>query len=106
MLEEMMSPHQAREDTPLRPPEHALCPDRATLDRFLGQRLGFMAPQYHRVAATFELLPAWLWFLERGTLIDASLRVKTLDELKKLQGDLDKLWGELDEYPALKEFLD
>jgi hypothetical protein len=106
MLEEMMSPRRARREPPLRPPEHPLCPDRATLDTFLAKRLDFMAPQYHRVAATFGLVPAWLRFLERGTLIEPSLRTKTLDDLEHLHGDLSKLWGELHEYPALKESLE
>ena len=97
-----MSPRPARREPPPKPPEHALCPDRATLDPFLAQLLHFMAPQYHRVAATFELVPAWLRFLEGRKLIDSLRRTHTLNDLESLRSDLRKICDGLHEYPALK----
>lgn len=73
-------------------PEHLLCPDRATLDRFLAQLLGFINPQWYKAAAMFELLPAWLRFLESRELIDAEQRLKTYQEIEKLIPAMHRIW--------------
>src|SRR5262249_1629197 len=65
-------------------PPHPLCPDRATLDHFIGGMLGFISPQYYDAAATLELVPAWLRFLERHELLTAERRALGLNELRKL----------------------
>jgi SEC-C motif-containing protein len=70
--------------------EHLLCPDRERLDMFLAENLQFLNHQPHKVAATLELIPAWMRFLETQRLLDASLRKETLVSLKPLTGYLLK----------------
>ena len=62
-------------------PLHPLCPDSQRLDKFLAQLLDFIAPRQHSAAATMELMPVWLQFLEAEGLLDASLRKEILLEL-------------------------
>jgi len=76
-------------------PVHLLCPDRDTLDRFLIGLLNFLGSQPYRAAALFEMLPAWLRFLEARELIDADQRVRTLRELDGMVPDLIEI---LDDY--------
>jgi hypothetical protein len=71
--------------------DHLLCPDRETLDRYLGGLLQFINPQHYKATATFELVPAWLRFLESRQLIDDEQRAKTLLELRPLSNDLLKV---------------
>ena len=68
--------------------DHILCPDLSTLDRFFGQLLNFLNPQYYKVTATFELIPAWLRFLESLQLIDGKQHERTLSTLTPLRKDL------------------
>jgi SEC-C motif len=70
--------------------EHLLCPDRERLDTFLAGKLQLLNHQPHKVAATMELIPAWMRFLETQRLLDAVLRKETLEILKPLAGDLLK----------------
>ena len=72
-------------------PEHWLCPDRNTLDHYLATLLDFMSARYHQAGATFELVPAWLRFLESRHLIDADQRARTLQELRGLDTELLKV---------------
>lgn len=82
-----------------------LCPDAETLDRYFGQLLNFISPQHYKAAATMELIPAWLRFLESLGFIDAQQREKTLLDLQELTNGLLKAWeGYLDD-PALKDGL-
>jgi hypothetical protein len=84
-------------------PEHLLCPDRRTLDAYLaGLNLDFSAQNY-RIAATFELIPAWLRFLVSRGLIDAQQREQTLGELSALGRDLRKMFAEYQADPALQQ---
>ena len=78
-----------------------LCPDRGTLDRFLVRFLSFFSFQRYPAAATFELVPAWLRFLESRGLIDAEQRTQTLSELRGLATDLRKVWEKHTADPAL-----
>ena len=78
-----------------------LCPDRGTLDRFLVRFLSFFSFQRYPAAATFELVPAWLRFLESRGLIDAEQRTQTLSELRGLATDLHKVWEKHTADPAL-----
>jgi hypothetical protein len=91
LLESEMRPRRRRPKTKPVQPEHALCPDRARFDRYLAGLIGFINPQHYDVAATFELTPAWLRFLQSRQLIDAKERVQTLEELSDLQSELLKL---------------
>ena len=84
-------------------PEHLLCPDRRTLDAYLaGLNLDF-SPRNYRIAATFELVPAWLRFLESRGLIDAGRREQTLDELSALGHDLRAMFAKYQADPALQQ---
>src|SRR5438132_10589065 len=60
-----------RQTTKFRRYEHPLIPDRERLDLFLAGMLDFLNPLHYRVAAAFEIVPAWLRFLELRGLIDA-----------------------------------
>jgi len=75
-----------------RQPSHALCPDQETLDRFLGGMLNFINPQFYKAAATFELLPAWLRFLESRGLIDAAKHRETSQMLRSLIPSMRQIW--------------
>jgi len=75
-----------------RQPSHALCPDQETLDRFLGGMLSFINPQFYKAAATFELLPAWLRFLESRGLIDAAKHRETSQMLRSLIPSMRQIW--------------
>ncbi|MGH9839063.1 MAG: YecA family protein [Blastocatellia bacterium] len=70
--------------------EHLLCPDRERWDTFLAGMLQMLNHQPHNVAAAMELVPAWMRFLQTQGLIDAELRRRTLDALKKVAADLLK----------------
>ena len=61
-----------------------LCPDRQTLDRRMSQMIGFMSSRFHAAGALFEMVPAWLRFLEKYQIIDAAQREQTLLKLKGL----------------------
>ena len=79
-----------------------LCPDRETLDHYLAGLLNFINPQHYDVAATFELVPAWLRFLESRQLIAAPQRLATLRELHGLAAQLQELWKRYPDDPALQ----
>jgi hypothetical protein len=78
-----------------------LCPDRATLDRFLGSMLNFISPQYYEAAATLELMPAWLRFLEGRGLLATEQRTMALNELHKLVSDAAPIWEQRTADPAV-----
>jgi len=78
-----------------------LCPDRETLDHFLSNLFHFLNPHPYTAAAMFELIPAWLDFLESRQLITASLREQTLQNLRKLTVDLLELLPKMASDPAL-----
>jgi hypothetical protein len=98
-----LEPRESRFEAPTRPlklksipkptgrSDHGLCPDRDTLDHYLAQLFNFINPQYYKAAATFELVPAWLRFLESRQIIDAQQRTKTLFELRGLDTELLKV---------------
>ena len=87
MFNAMLHPQQNRKPKP-RVPDHPLAPDRDTLDRYFADLLDFMNPQLYDVAATFELMPTWLRFLESRGLLEPTQRDKTLTELHRLHVDL------------------
>jgi hypothetical protein len=89
-----------------RKPRHVLCPDRGTLDRYLGRLLNFINPQRYKAAATLELIPAWLRFLESRQLIDAEERSKTMLDLRGLDTELLKVWQGYPADPALQRGLE
>jgi SEC-C motif len=75
-----------------RAPVNQLCPDRATLDHFLAGMLNIISPQYYEAAATLELIPAWLRFLEGCGLLATEQRAAALDDLSKLVSDAAPIW--------------
>jgi hypothetical protein len=78
-----------------------LCPDRETFDHFLSRLFDFFNPQPYKAAATFEILPFWLRFLETRQLLSASLHEKTLHDLSKLVAHLRELFRKMSADPAL-----
>ncbi len=86
-------------------PSHLLCPDHATFDRYLAELMSFINPQWYKAAATFELVPAWLRFLELRGLIDAEQHAKTRQELETIRPSLQQLWETNLEDPSLRQSL-
>jgi hypothetical protein len=75
-----------------RRPAHPLCPDRATLDRFLAEKFGFMSAHYYEAAVTLELVPAWLRFLEERGLLTSEQRAAALADLRRLVAEAAPIW--------------
>ena len=95
MMESMLQPTRKLPKPPK--PAHPLCPERLTLDAYLGEKLGFMNELYHTAAALFQAMPAWLRFLKSRGLIDAATREKVTAELIPLQATLLRLWEKHDD---------
>jgi hypothetical protein len=72
-------------------PTEWLVPERSTFDRFLGQRLSLFDGRIHQAAAVFEVIPAWLHFLEARGLITPERRRQALEQLGPLVRDLRPL---------------
>ena len=70
---------------------HPLCPDAKSLDRYLGQLVGFLSFRYYRSFAMFEMIPLWLNFQVKYHLLSEESRKRTLHELSHLKGELIKL---------------
>ena len=68
-----------------------LAPDAKTLDRYLGQAMGFMSFRFYEASALFELLPAWLRFLTVYNLLADEEMQKVLQKLSYLKGPLIKI---------------
>jgi hypothetical protein len=99
MMDQLLHPKKKAPAAPK--PAHPLCPDRVTLEAHLSDLVGGMNNQYHTAAALFEIVPAWLRFLERRGLIDAAQRLKTIDELRPLHASLLRLWESFTDDPTL-----
>ena len=89
MLEEAM--HPGKKLPPPPKPSHPLCPERVTFEVHLSGLVGFMNGLYQIAAALFEIVPAWLRFLESCGLIDADQHARNLEELRPLHADLSRL---------------
>lgn len=85
--------------------QHPLCPDRQTMDQFLGGLLGFINPQHYKAVATLELVPAWLRFLESRQLVDAEQREQTLADLRGLHTALFKALTDFPD-PTLRQAME
>ena len=99
MLESALHPHKKLPRPPK--PIHPLCPERVTLDVCLGGLMGFLNALYHRAAALFEVVPAWLRFLESRGLIDAETRTRVVADLRPLHAQLLKVWESFRDDPTL-----
>ena len=71
----------------------------------LGGLLGFLNQLYYRTAAVFELIPAWLRFLESRHLIDAALRVQALRDMESLIDPLCQVCNTFADIPTLHQAL-
>jgi hypothetical protein len=78
-----------------------LCPDCETFDHFLSGLFHFLNDQPYKAAATFEILPFWLRFLETRQLLSAPLHEKTSHELRQLATHLRELFRKISADPAL-----
>jgi hypothetical protein len=99
MLESAL--HPRRKLPPPPKPIHPLCPERVTLDVCLAGKVGILSHLPHRAAALFEVMPAWLRFLESRRLIDAATRTKVVASLLPLQKSVLRMWETYREDPAL-----
>jgi len=106
MLESMqrdLNRQQGRRTERLRkfkPYENVLVPDSERLEHYLAGLLGMMNQLHHRAAALFEIIPAWLRFLEMRGLIDTSIRLKALDQMKPLAESLCRILASYPDDPA------
>jgi hypothetical protein len=75
-------------------PTNLLLPDYSTLDRHLASFLGFLSAKPYAAAATLELLPAWLRFLESRALITPEQRAAALADLRPLVHQAEGIWKE------------
>ena len=57
--------------------------------------------EYYEAAATLELIPAWLRFLEGRRLLMAEQRAAALDDLRKLVSDAAPIWEQRTADPAV-----
>jgi hypothetical protein len=101
MLEEAMNPGKYK-PPPRRKPDHALCPDRQTLDSYLSRLLGFLSMRYYDVAAVWEIVPLWLRFLTTRGLLEDEQHQKTLQQLSQLNASLLKVWKNYQSDPSLE----
>jgi hypothetical protein len=99
MLESALHPKKKLPKPPK--PSHPLCPERVTFDVFLAGFMRMFNNLYHTAAALFEIIPAWLRFLETRGLIDAAQRRKTLEELRPLHASVLRLWESFRNDPSL-----
>ena len=99
MLEQAMHPKRKLPKPP--PPAHPLCPERVTLDVDLCGMMSLMNGLYHRAAALFQAMPAWLRFLESRRLIDAGTSRKVAAELLPLHATLLEVWEQYTDDPVL-----
>ena len=82
---------------------HVLRPDPITLDAHLADMFAFLSSRHHRAAATWEVIPAWLRFLESRQLIDRAEHTRTLNSMATLSVNMLRLWENAGGDPALYE---
>ena len=103
MMERALNPDAAKRMPKPRKPDHILVPDYDTLQRYFGRLMGIISPQRYKIAATFELVPAWLRFLESRHLINAAQHQKAWRNLRKLQPLVVDLWAKYHADPTLRQ---
>ena len=99
MLELAMNPNKKLPKPPR--PAHPLCPERVTLEVHLAGLMGPLNGLYYPAAALFQVIPAWLRFLESRQLIDADTAKKVAAQLLPLHATLLEIWEQHTEDPAL-----
>jgi len=102
----ILAPRRTKKEKPRPLPKHlVLCPDRSTLDRYLGRLAGMFGQGHYEVAAVMDLLPAWLRFLRRRELIDAEQHAAVFKQLARLKAELLAAWRTRLDDPAVYEGL-
>jgi hypothetical protein len=86
------SARRGRKSRGSRPPAHPLCPDARTLDRYLGELFNLFHLEHYKAAALFEMIPAWLRFLEARRLISGEQREQTTAGLRELYAQMIEVW--------------
>jgi hypothetical protein len=86
--------------------ENILVPDRERLDQYIAGLLGMLNQLYYRASALFEIIPAWLGFLEAKRLIDDEVRVRTINDLSPLARDLKQAFSRYADDPGPHQALD
>ncbi|MGB0388277.1 MAG: hypothetical protein ACPGWR_25955 [Ardenticatenaceae bacterium] len=81
--------------------DHFFLPDPDTLDHHLGNLMNFINPQIYSAASMYELLPAWLRYLEANHLIDGAQRQKTVNQLAKMKDNMLKVLTHYFSDPAM-----
>jgi hypothetical protein len=80
--------------------ENMLVPYRERLDRFFAGLLDMMNQLHHRASVLFEIIPAWLRFIEMHGLIDAEVRMQTLGDLVPLLKSLRRIFSQYNDDPG------
>ncbi len=83
------------------PPAHPLCPERVTLESHLAGLMDLMSGRYHRAAALFLAMPAWLRFLKSRGLIDDAISKRVVADLIPLHKQLLEFWKRNPEDPLM-----
>jgi hypothetical protein len=86
--------------------QNMLVPDRDRLDHFLAGLLDMMNQLYHRASALFEIIPAWLRFIEMHGPIDAEARMQTLGDLIPLAERLGRIFSQYTDDPGPYQAID
>jgi hypothetical protein len=81
-------------------PEQPLLPDGPTLLVFLRRTLQTVSPQPYAAGAMWQLLPAWLTFLDQRGLVGRDELKETEQSLTSSKFEIDELWREHED-PAL-----
>ncbi|MGB0389217.1 MAG: hypothetical protein ACPGWR_30710 [Ardenticatenaceae bacterium] len=92
-----------RKQVTSRQAHHFFVPDAQTLDRYFSNLINSAYPQLYSMATFYQLLPAWLRYLESHHLIDGTQRDQTLDELREMNADVLKTLSRYTSEPALLE---
>ncbi len=104
MMDRALNPAKVRATRPFPKPEHVLCPDHQTADRYLGGLVGLFALQHASACAFIAMAPPWVRFLESRGLVDAAVRERCISGMRELAATLDKLLK--GQAPALVNALD
>jgi len=83
--------------------EHPLCPDASTFEIFLDGLLESFEAHDLKAATTFELLPAWLDFLNSVGLLETKQKERALTAIYPLREQVIEALGMSFEDPAIEE---
>lgn len=78
-----------------------LCPDRASLDRYVAQKLNFISFRLIEAAVTLEAVPAWLHLLYDQGLITAEPWADALRDIGTLVRQAEPIWAQHPSDPTL-----